>query len=395
MDANTFETGAVSLALVGPDNYQAAETTFMNIEGPLASKAVEGMCGYVDGYDAIEARYKAAMQEDTKAVVIRFSTPGGDVAGLEQSLARMVKAKSKPVVAYVDESCASAGVFLATKLADKIVVPEAGFFGSIGVMRIRSDQTGAAEQQGVKFKAYRYPAGKAESLSVDPINELADERNNRMVETAAKRFIASVAESRNISTQAVEKLNGAMLTAAEAKQAGLIDAIGDMEMAYTLAHSGVSKVSMDKAENIEMASVLEAVEAKSLAEAIGKIDSLKQAAAAGKEAVAKLAAIEAEHDNMKATVALDKARSEGRLTADREAQFSNFKTKYGLNAALDMLNAFEPAVNLKAPPKAPPPASKEDALAASEDVDEDTVASLKRHGLSVEDYLNARKNGAA
>jgi ClpP class serine protease len=96
--------------------------------GPLEHHA--GWWG--ESYEAIEERLSAVLESgDVSAVVLRIDSPGGEVAGMAEMVRRMRSLKSamgKTVVAYVDETAASAGYALAT-IADAIYAPPSGTVG--------------------------------------------------------------------------------------------------------------------------------------------------------------------------------------------------------------------------------------------------------------------------
>ena len=297
----------------------------VDIVGPLAQKAVDGLCAYVDGYDSIAARFEKALAE-SDGVLLVIDSPGGDVAGLESGVARMLDAKAanpgKAVTAYVDELAASAAYWIAATIADHITVPPAGRVGSIGIVGMVVDSSAQLEREGIKVTVIREPAGKAESMSAAPVMELAEERQRENVKSAAERFYAAVGAARGLETKAVANLNGAVLRGQQAVDAKLADSVGSMVEAAahlgTLAQKARAKREKDRdmklqgivaglvgvsaespAEVIEAAvtnvtaNLLTATGASSLTDVSAKFDALKMERDAFKAKAEKLEALEA------------------------------------------------------------------------------------------------------
>lgn len=284
----------------------------VRVEGPLAQRAIADLCGYVDGYDAIEARLSLALESEAAGVLMVIDSPGGDVAGLEESVRRMRAAADKSgkrVVAYVDELAASAAYWIASGVADEVVVPASGHVGSIGCIGAMVDLTAAAEKDGAKWTVVRDPAGKAAGHPYGPVADVAEERLRGEVKAAATRFYKAVSKRRGMSTSTIRKMDGALFSGREAVDAGLADRVGTLEDAARAAiaprkkddgrkgaaqhgdkdmklHAMVCAAlgldadtsDADAVEAFESAKkdILTATGAKSLAAVAGKVDALKE-----------------------------------------------------------------------------------------------------------------------
>jgi ClpP class serine protease len=255
------ERMAVASAAAGPAQPRPPTVGVVRVEGPLAQRASADMCGYIDGYDAVGARLELALADDVDGVLLIVDSPGGDVAGLEESVRRMraaVERSDKRVVAYVDELAASAAYWIASSVADEIVVPVAGEVGSIGCIGAVADTTERQKQFGWKWTVVREPAGKAESMPYAPIQELVDERLTAAVKGAAGRFFKAVSKSRGLTTRAIRDLNGAVLTGKAAVDAGLADRVGTLESAATAAlaprkkDQGRNRAAQQRSEDMKL-----------------------------------------------------------------------------------------------------------------------------------------------
>lgn len=203
-------------------------------------------CGWIDGYDSIANRTIEALEDrDVAAVVMRIDSPGGDVAGIEEAIRRIVEARDregKPLAVYVDELAASAGYWLAATLPNAgLYAPPAARVGSVGVWMPLVDERGALEQQGISLKLIRDPAGKDESNPADPIPELALERATQRVQEIAARFYSAIATARGLTPEFVRGLNADVFSAAKAQSLGLVDGIVSFEAAIHKIAADVTK----------------------------------------------------------------------------------------------------------------------------------------------------------
>ena len=150
----------------------------------------------------------------------------------------MVEASGKPVVAYVDEQAASAAYWIAAGVADAIYVPPTGRVGSIGCLAVHVDESGAAEQAGLRYTIIRDPAGKAAGSPLEPLTDVGRARLTRDVGAATAGFVAAVSARRNIAPEAIRGLDGDMLAGDAAVAAGLADGVSTLERVIALAAGG-------------------------------------------------------------------------------------------------------------------------------------------------------------
>lgn len=216
----------------------------VQVRGPLMQRAAEDLCGYVDGYDAVAARFAAALADPgCVAVLLAIDSPGGMTSGLEEAAARMRAASAasgKPVVAYVDELAASAAYLLAT-VADRIIVPPSGGVGSIGTFTVHIDESAANEKQGLAVTLIQDPPGKTAGNSAEPLDDVGRARLEARVQDTTARFIAAVAEARDLSAAFVRGLDGAVRYGADAVTSGLADEVGSLESAIQFAASAAQQ----------------------------------------------------------------------------------------------------------------------------------------------------------
>ncbi len=100
--------------------------------------------------DVRRAVRQARDDPEVRGILLHIDSPGGHVAGI-QELADEVRAtdKVKPVHAHLDDLGASAAYWVASQ-ARHVTANATAQVGSIGVVAIVEDSSGAAELQGVK-----------------------------------------------------------------------------------------------------------------------------------------------------------------------------------------------------------------------------------------------------
>lgn len=183
-----------------------------------------------------------SMLADSKigTIVLQVNSPGGSVYGVEELAAKIFEGNAeKRIVAAVDPMCASAALWIATAAKEVYVTPS-GEIGSIGVISIHEDISAAEEAAGIKTTIIRTPDRKARGNPYEPLDE---QTYSRIVETNLEyygRFVRDVARNRGVTKSAVEKSygGGEMLTAPEAKAAGLIDGIMSFDLVLDMVAEG-------------------------------------------------------------------------------------------------------------------------------------------------------------
>lgn len=228
----------------------------VHVCGPLAQRSFDSVFGSIDGYDAIAARFDAALKHpQVGAVVLLIDSPGGDVAGCFEAVRRMSEARDragKPVFAYADEMIASAAYAIATVATAGIYAPRSGDVGSVGVLAIHSDGSAADEKDGVKFTVVRSGARKAEGNPLEPLTDAARGAMQTRVDELALQFFELVAEGRGLTVDAVRALEGAMFSGQQAVAMGLANGVASLEEVLIKAGSAVSGVPMTDEEKKEM-----------------------------------------------------------------------------------------------------------------------------------------------
>lgn len=203
---------------VCPNEYRE-DCTIMYIRGPLEQRD----CGYGDSYENIRKRFGDALKAKPECIIIRIDSPGGVVAGLNQcvyDMNRAKKANGKHVIVYVDELMASAAYAIGGGVGDEVFIPPSGITGSIGVISTMFDTTGADEKAGFNFVTITSGTRKADGHPHEPIEDDAVAAETDRVNKLAAQFFRIVERSRGVDPA---PLQAALFLGRDAVKAGLAD----------------------------------------------------------------------------------------------------------------------------------------------------------------------------
>ena len=358
------------------------ELAVVGVSGPLAQRAWSCWMFSGDGYDAIVQRAAAAFNDrDTRGVVLRLDSPGGEVAGCFEavrSLRAMARDAGKPLVAYVDELACSAAYALACA-ADEVVLPDTGLVGSIGVIMTVESYAEALAAEGVSVALITSGEAKADGHPAVALSDDARARLQADVDQLAQVFAGEVAAARPLDAKAVLALDARTFLGASAVSAGLADHVGPFAVALERARSLASRstptgavgatgrhmpllallgvateadaVTAVQALTNLRAQVRGATGADSDDAALGTLAAWKRDAAAANDLRAQVAAEKAAAEKRERAELLDAAVASMRLTpAERDADGQEGAFTTGMtNAALKAFAARPVTVGGNAP----------------------------------------------
>lgn len=215
-------------------------TAIVEVNGPLVS----GDAGFlrlfgVMGYDNfLSAAIEAAAHENTKALMFRIETPGGDVTGLVEACDELSKITAMmPSATHTGEQMCSAGYWLASAVKENyITAGPTAQVGSIGILRIHSESSKRMEDAGIKTTVLRSGKFKAEVNSIEPLTDGAKGRAEDQLADVHGMFRAQVRKGRpNLSAEDLaEVTEGQVFLGARAVKAGLADKILSFDLALNL-----------------------------------------------------------------------------------------------------------------------------------------------------------------
>jgi ClpP class serine protease len=158
--------------------------------------------------------------------IFHFDTPGGTVAGADQT-AMAIRNMKKPTEAHVHNMSASAGYLLAAQTGKIIAMTPMAELGSIGVAAEIIDKSGMDEKAGIK--RHVIVSTGAENKRIDPATKAGQDKIRERINETHKVFVRRVAEGRGVSEETVRENfgKGGLLIASKALEAGMIDGIMD------------------------------------------------------------------------------------------------------------------------------------------------------------------------
>lgn len=133
--------------------------------------------GGCDLADVDTALSICAADEGITKVLLDVNSPGGSVTGVAETAARIAALReSKPVHAFVNVQCCSAGYFIASQ-AQRIAAAPSAVIGSIGVYMAILDATRAIEMDGYRVQMIK--SGRYKGMGA-PWNPLTDEERQML-----------------------------------------------------------------------------------------------------------------------------------------------------------------------------------------------------------------------
>lgn len=190
------------------------------------------------GSDTIVAALEdLAEDEHCKAVVLRVNSPGGSALASDMIWRAIERTKQhKPVISSMGSVAASGGYWISMG-CNAIVAQPSTLTGSIGVVSMLPDVHHALNDLGVNVEVVsRGPHGDQLSLLANgPSQLLKDTLTNSMLDTY-DQFLGKVSVGRGLSRERVHELGqGRVWTGRQAEQNGLVDTLGGLADAISLA----------------------------------------------------------------------------------------------------------------------------------------------------------------
>lgn len=225
--------------------YSYLRSTSQPISGDVVGVIVAQ--GEITGGDARQGRIGArtmveliqrARQDDSiKAVVLRIDSPGGLVQASEiiREQLDLTRKAGKPVVASMGDVAASGGYWIAMG-ADEVVADPTTITGSIGVFGLVPTFEGTMEKIGVKLDGVSttWLAGAIDLRQ--PLDKRLVQSLELVVNSNYREFIGLVAERRNSTPEKINEVaQGRVWTGAQAKERGLVDTLGGIDVAIKSA----------------------------------------------------------------------------------------------------------------------------------------------------------------
>ena len=183
-----------------------------------------------------EAFEKARTDDTVRAVVLRIDSPGGSALASDLIWREvMLTQREKPVVVSMGDVAASGGYYIAMA-AGTIVAHPSTLTGSIGVFGGKLNMKGFYNKIGLTKEIIAHGQNATLYSDYGGFTPTERERVEKMMKTVYKDFVSKAAEGRNKSFDEVDEIaQGRVWTGKQAKALGLVDELGGLETALSIA----------------------------------------------------------------------------------------------------------------------------------------------------------------
>ncbi len=208
----------------------------LSSEDRIALIRVEGVI--MDSQTTVSELKRFGDNPSIKAIVLRIDTPGGGVVPSQEihdAVKRVRNKSNKAVIASMGSVAASGGYYIAAA-TDRIVANPGTLTGSIGVIMETAYVEGLLKKIGVEGVVIK--SGKFKDVG-SPLRKMSSEERGLLqgvMDDVHRQFIEAVAEGRSLELQTAQALaDGRIFTGRQAKDAKLVDELGDLDDAIQLA----------------------------------------------------------------------------------------------------------------------------------------------------------------
>jgi protease-4 len=252
IDASDY--GAVSARSLGLN--RGPRIAVVYAAGTIAggSSAFDPLQGAVVGSDTlIQSIRRARRDRSVRAIVLRIDSPGGsasasDAIWRELMITRKERA-DRPLVASMSDLAASGGYYIAMP-ATTIVAEPSTLTGSIGIFGVKFTTGGLYQKLGATFDSVS--DGRHAEIN-SPLRPYTPEERGKLDEQLRAfydQFVAKAAESRGVTPADIDRIaQGRVWTGRQAKENGLVDALGGLSTAIDLAKE---QAHIDPATEVEV-----------------------------------------------------------------------------------------------------------------------------------------------
>ncbi|MBM4253177.1 MAG: signal peptide peptidase SppA [Deltaproteobacteria bacterium] len=178
----------------------------------------------------------AQNDKDVKAIVLRISSPGGSATASDMIWNDInALAATKPVIVSMGAYAASGGYYIAAP-ASRIYAEPTTITGSIGVIGMLPSAEAFGDKWGVNFHMVS-SSDRKQLLDLGSKASAEDKALlDRNIAYVYRTFTRKVAEGRKIPVEKVEAIaQGRVYTGLQAKEIGLVDEIGGLDVALAKA----------------------------------------------------------------------------------------------------------------------------------------------------------------
>ncbi len=189
------------------------------------------------GSATVQQQLRAAREDESlAAVVLHVDSPGGSALASDLIWRELnLLEQTKPLIVYMGGVAASGGYYIAAP-GRKIVAQRSTLTGSIGVIVTKPVIQGLYD----KLDAHTESVQRGDNADLYSTDAAWTPEQYETVETGVRHFYAAfkqrVADGRSLEFDSLDEIcNGRVWTGVQAQQHGLVDELGDFEVALALA----------------------------------------------------------------------------------------------------------------------------------------------------------------
>ena len=194
-----------------------------------------------------EAFVKARTDDSVRAVVLRVDSPGGSALASDLIWREvMLTQREKPVVVSMGDVAASGGYYIAMA-AGTIVAHPSTLTGSIGVFGGKLNMKGFYNKIGLTKEIIAHGQNATLYSDYGGFTPTERERVEKMMKTVYKDFVNKAATGRDKSFDDIDEIaQGRVWTGKQAKALGLVDELGGLDTALSIAKEQAGFAADDK-----------------------------------------------------------------------------------------------------------------------------------------------------
>ena len=190
---------------------------------------------------------KARTDDSVRAVVFRIDSPGGSALASDLIWREvMLTQREKPVVVSMGNVAASGGYYIAMA-AGTIVAQPSTLTGSIGVFGGKLNLKGLYNKAGLTKEIIAHGQNATLYSDYGGFTPTERERVEKMMKTVYEDFVNKAASGRSKSFDDIDKIaQGRVWTGRQAQELGLVDELGGLDDALSIAKEQAGFVEGDK-----------------------------------------------------------------------------------------------------------------------------------------------------
>ena len=248
-----IKPGATSVVRVKDDDYSKVSVAsvglagrsriaVINASGVINSgrSGIDPLNGAVVGSDTlVEYIRKAGKDRSIKAIVLHVDSPGGSTVASDVIWRELMQVRTgpgaRPLVASMSDLAASGGYYIAMAAPD-IVAEPGTLTGSIGIYGGKIVTGGTYDKLGINVEAISIGRHAEMNSPVKPYSEEDRAKVDEQLRAFYDQFVEKVAASRRKTPEEIDAIaQGRVWTGRQAKDLGLVDALGGLDKAVAIA----------------------------------------------------------------------------------------------------------------------------------------------------------------